>query len=133
MIELNYGELAALEKRLKEVSDEIAKKATRSGARKGMNKVRKAARTAAQDTKDTGLMDANFGLMTRVDGADVVAKVGIRGGGKENLDTPFYFRFVELGTKTAPAKPFLQPALENNGQDVLETVVTEINRALDKV
>ena len=127
---LNPAELAALEKRLNDVADKVAKKALRSAARNAMKKVRKEARDNAPE--DTGLLDENFGLLTRVRLSEVIAKVGIRGGARENDTTPFYFRFVELGTKDAPAKPFLRPALENNAQEVLSTVVEELKKALDK-
>lgn len=130
MIEFNPAELAALEKRLNDVADKVAKKALRSAARKAMNKVRKEAREHAPE--DTGLLDENFALLTRAKDGEVSAKVGIRGGAKENESTPFYFRFVELGTKTAPAKPFLRPALENNAQEVMDTVLDELKKALDK-
>ena len=133
MLEVNRAELAALEKRLADIADNIAKKVLRGAVRKAMNKVRKTARMNAQQSKDTGLLDENFGLTTSAKDGEIIAKVGIRGGGKENETTPFYFRFVELGTKDAPAKPFLRPALENNAQDVLDTVVDELKKALDKV
>lgn len=130
MITFDPAELAALEKRLNDVVDKAAKKALRGAVRKGMNKVRKVARENAP--KDTGLLDENFALMTRTRMSEVIAKIGIRGGARENDTTPFYFRFVELGTKDMQAKPFLRPALENNAQAVLDTVVEELKTALDK-
>lgn len=130
MITFDPAELAALEKRLNDVVDKVAKKALRGAVRKGMNKVRKVARENAP--KDTGLLDENFALMTRTRMSEVIAKIGIRGGARENDTTPFYFRFVELGTKDMQAKPFLRPALENNAQAVLDTVVEELKTALDK-
>ena len=130
MITFNPAELEALEKRLNDVADKVAKKALRGAARKGMNKVRKEARENAPE--DTGLLDENFALMTRTRMSEVIAKIGIRGGARQNDTTPFYFRFVELGTKDIQAKPFLRPALENNAQTVLDTVVEELKTALDK-
>lgn len=130
MIKFDPAELEALEKRLNDVADKVAKKALRGAVRKGMNKVRKVARENAPE--DTGLLDENFALMTRTRMSEVIAKIGIRGGARENDTTPFYFRFVELGTKDMQAKPFLRPALENNAQAVLDTVVEELKTALDK-
>jgi len=130
MITFNQAELAALEKRLTEVADKVAKKALRTAARRAMAQVRKEARDKAPE--DTGLLDENFALMTRVKGSEVTAKVGIRGGARKNNKTPYYFRFVELGTKYAPAKPFLRPALENNAEKIIETVADELRKALDK-
>lgn len=130
MITFNQNELAALEKRLTEIADKVAKKALRTAARKAMNAVRKAARDSAP--KESGLLDKNFALLTKVKGGEVTAKVGIRGGAKANPTSPFYFRFLELGTKTIAAKPFLQPALESNAESVLATVLDELRRELDK-
>ena len=130
MIKFDPAELEALEKRLNDVADKVAKKALRGAVRKGMNKVRKVARENAPE--DTGLLDENFALMTRTRMSEVIAKIGIRGGARENDTTPFYFRFVELGTKDVQARPFMRPALENNAQAVLDTVVEELKTALDK-
>jgi HK97 gp10 family phage protein len=128
MITFNPAELAALEKRLNEIADKVAKKALRSAARKAMKKVRAEARANAPE--DTGLLDHNFGLLTKVRDGEVSAKVGIRGGAKRNDQTPFYFRFQEFGTRDIPAKPFLLPALESNAQEVLDTLVTELKAAV---
>lgn len=130
MITVNEAELAALEKRLVEVADKIAKKALRSAARKAMKPVRDEAQENAPE--ETGLLDENFALMTKAKDGEVTVKVGIRGGAKKNDTTPFYFRFQELGTKDIPAKPFLRPALEGNAEKVLSTVADELKKALDK-
>ena len=130
MITVNQAELAALEKRLVEVADKVAKKALRTAARRAMAQVRKEARDKAPE--DTGLLDENFALMTKAKDGEVSAKVGIRGGAKKNDTTPFYFRFVELGTKSNKARPFMRPALENNAEKILSTVADELKKALDK-
>lgn len=129
MITFNPTELTALEKRLQQVAEKVGKKALRSAARKAMNEVRKEARDNAP--QDSGLLDHNFGLLTRIKGADVVAKVGIRGGARENETTPYYWRFVEFGTQKSAARPFLRPALENNSQHVFDTLAAELKKALD--
>ncbi len=131
MITFNPQELAALNDRLQDVAEKVAKKALRSAARKGMNKVRKEARDNAPE--DTGLLESNFALQTKFKGGNLYARVGVKGGARNNPDSPWYWRFVELGTKDMPARPFMRPALENNAQDVLDTVVEELKKALDKV
>lgn len=130
MISVDKSELAALERRLGQVSQKVAKKALRGAARKAMNPVRKDAQEHAPE--DTGLLENNFALQTRVKDSEVVAKVGVRGGGKQNDETPFYFRFQELGTQSIPAKPFLRPALEGNAEAILDIVADELRKALDK-
>lgn len=130
MIKFNQAELAALEKRMADITEKVAKKALRTAARKAMNEVRNDAKEAAP--VETGLLGKNFAVTTKFKQADLYAKVGIRGGAKENEETPFYFRFVELGTKSIQAKPFLRPALESNASQILDTFIEELRRALDK-
>ncbi len=130
MITVNQTQLAELEKRLVDIADKVAKKALRTAARRAMNEVRKEARDNAPE--DTGLLDENFALMTKAKNGEVTAKVGIKGGAKKNDTTPFYFRFVELGTKNMQARPFMRPALENNAEKILSSVADELTKALDK-
>lgn len=130
MITVNQADLAELEKRLNEVAEKVAKKALRTAARKAMNPVRKEAQQNAPE--DTGLLEENFGLTTKAKDGEVSAKVGIKGGARKNDQTPYYFRFLELGTKDMPAKPFLRPALEGNAEKIIATVADELRKALDK-
>ena len=128
MLRVNEAELAELEKRLNAVADTIAKKALRSAARKAMNEVRKEARENAPE--ETGLLYKNFGLLTRAKDGEVSAKIGIRRGAKENDSTPFYFRFLEFGTKDMQARPFLRPALARWRQRIIDAIHDAIKRAL---
>ena len=130
MITFNPQELASLHDRLQALTEKIAKKALRSAARKGMNKVRKEARANAP--KDSGLLDSHFSLLSKFKGDTLYVKVGVKGGARNNPDTPYYWRMVELGTKDIKAAPFMRPALENNAQDVFDTVVQGLNEALNK-
>lgn len=45
---------------------------------------------------------------------------------------PFYGRMVEFGTSKMSARPFLQPALERNQQEVTEIIKTKLREALGK-
>lgn len=56
------------------------------------------------------------------------------GGDKGNPggDT-WYWRFREFGTQHENAKPFLRPALENNVQSVSSTLITELNKEIDRI
>lgn len=131
MITFDPRELAALDKRLQEVAEKLAKRELRKAARKAMNIVKDDAHTHAPE--DTGLLEENFALQTRMKRGEVVARVGIKGGAKKNPDTPYYFRMVEFGTEHMPAHPFMRPALERNAQAVFDTVVTELRTGLDKL
>jgi HK97 gp10 family phage protein len=44
----------------------------------------------------------------------------------------WYWRFLELGTKHAPAKPFLRPAFDNQSSQLLDTIVAELNNEIAK-
>jgi HK97 gp10 family phage protein len=131
MLKLDQKALAELHSRLKEVEAKIAKKALRNAARKAMSIVR--AEVKANAPRDTGLLKAHFSLLTTIRGGAVYAKVGVRGGGKMNPETPYYFRMIEFGTQHQPANPFMLPALEKNAQAVADTVADELKKALDRL
>lgn len=131
MLTLDHKALANLHKRLQEVEAKIAKKALRQAARKAMSVVR--AEAKANAPRDTGLLKAHFSLLTTIKGGTVYAKVGVRGGGKKNPETPYYFRMIEFGTQHQPAQPFMLPALEKNAQAVADTVAEELKKALDRL
>ncbi|TVP11803.1 HK97-gp10 family putative phage morphogenesis protein [Shewanella sp. KCT] len=44
----------------------------------------------------------------------------------------FYWRFLELGTKHAAARPFLRPAFDNQTSQLLDTIVAELNNQIGK-
>lgn len=157
-VEIQVYGLDALHARMRAVTEGVRKKAARSAVRKGANIVRDAARAAAEaiDRPETPLSIAKNvavqfnGRMYRQTG-DVGFRVGIRGGAKAYATTKanrrsgkagqsyqtggstFYWRFIELGTSQIAARPFLRPALENNAGKVLEAIVTEMNRQLDRL
>ena len=117
--------------------------ATRS-ARKAMNIVKKEARKNAKALDDPKSAEkiwkniATKASRTRGNGL-VVMRVGVKGGARRYVSTranrragragqlyatqgdkknpggdTYYWRFVELGTATCSAHPFLRPALNNN-------------------
>jgi len=69
-------------------------------------------------------------LYTKWKGSALIARIGIKGGAKKNKETPFYWRMHEFGTKNMPARPFMQPALEGNAQQVLDAVAEQLRKAL---
>lgn len=135
--------------------------ATRS-ARKAMNIVRKDAVAGAKAlnrpetpnriwrniaTRPAKIKGTNFVLM----------RVGVRGGAMQYAKTKanvragragetyntdgskknpggdtFYWRFLELGTSKAPARPFMRPALNNNKDAIQTAFVEDFKEQLDK-
>lgn len=72
---------------------------------------------------------------------DIAFRIGVRGGavvpkGKAIPDgvkaaTP-HWRFIEFGTKSSIAKPFLRPAMSSNVQAVTDSFAAELNKVIDK-
>lgn len=136
MLTLNVQELAALTDRLRDIEAKIAKRALRSAARKGMAIVRDEVKASApEDTSpdaDNIKTKTHIALQTNFRRGVLAVRVGVRGGAKKNPDTPYYWRMVEFGTQHIAAKPFMQPALENNAEAVIDRIAEELRRALDK-
>lgn len=56
-------------------------------------------------------------------------------GGKRGTfspDDPYYWPFVEFGTKKMAARPFLRPAFEAKKDEALRTFETTLAKAIDK-
>lgn len=136
MLALNVQELAALTDRLRDIEAKVAKKALRTAARKGMSIVRDEVKAnAPEDTRpdaDNIRTKTHIALQTNFRRGVLFVRVGVRGGAKQNPDTPYYWRMVEFGTQHIAAKPFMQPALENNAEAVIDCIAEELRRELDK-
>lgn len=52
--------------------------------------------------------------------------------GKRNW-SPFYWRFLEFGTKKMRARPFMVPAWEATQREALETITNNLKQGLEKV
>lgn len=133
MLTVNKSELAAINAKLKELTDKAGKKAVRTAARKSMAPVRDQVRTNApedQPAPDDIKIKSNVALYTKWRGNTLNARIGIKGGAKKNPDTPFYWRMHEFGTKKMPARPFMAPALEDNAQQILDSVAEELKKAI---
>lgn len=119
-----------LQKRFAEVEAKIVKKALRQAVRKGMDPVRRQVKQNAP--RDEGELQAAVALTTKADREGTFyAKVGVRGGAKDRGENPFYFRMHELGTRYIVARPFMRPALEQNAEQIADTVAEELRKALD--
>jgi len=44
----------------------------------------------------------------------------------------FYWRFLEFGTETAPAKPFMRKALSSKVQEVQREFIQQYSKAIDR-
>lgn len=67
-------------------------------------------------------------------GARDMGKYGeFKGAGKDNPggDT-FYWRFREFGTSNEPARPFMRPAMNENGDAAFQAVASDMTAQVDK-
>ena len=117
-----------------------AKNAANRASRKAMNIVKKAAVLNAKALDDKDSPEKIWkNIITKPgknEGVDsLTMNVGVKGGAKKRFgasagkpnsggDT-WYWRFVEFGSATNNAKPFLRPALNNN----IDAVKAEFTRA----
>ena len=137
--------------KLSKFSEKLREGAGRRAARKAMAIVRKAARERVQRLDDPNTppniaknvyLQQSRSQSRRIGG--VVMRVGVSGGARRPVgpdpnaeaqpggDTR-HWRYIELGTETVGARPFLRPALEENAQAVLDTLVLELNREVDRI
>lgn len=66
----------------------------------------------------------------RLTGKQVAAGKAAGFGVGKNPRDPFYFRFLEEGTKKMPARSFLGPALQSKGKDATTAFSDELRRAI---
>ena len=50
-----------------------------------------------------------------------------------NRRNAFYWRFVELGTSTAQAHPFVRPAFDTRQEEAAQAAMNRMNKAIDEV
>ena len=131
MLTVNKADLAAINQKLKTLGVKAGKPTVRKAARKAMVPVRNEVKANAPFYPNLPVhINANVALRSKWSGDNLRLRVGIVGGAKQNKETPFFFRFHEFGTKKMPARPFMQPALESNAQQILDTVADELKKAL---
>lgn len=130
-------------------SEKEVKKFVRKASRQAMNIVRDAARANAKAIDDPATVEKIHKNITVSPGKTknkntLKMRVGIKGGASYNQhsvsnaglsggDTR-HWRFIEYGTSTIPAVPFMRPALANNVEAVIgrfsESFMQQLNEAL---
>lgn len=138
------GEQDVTRKLMHLANPKIVKKITRKAARRGMNKVRDAARSNARlidDPETRENISKNIKVATgKVSNPNLIKmRVGVDGGAAFNGrpakitsggDTR-HWRFIELGTAYIPAIPFMRIAFFNNIDNVIETFAQVFSDELD--
>lgn len=146
-VRVEIGGLRELEAALKRLGGPVARSAMRAAARAGATVIRDEARSLVPVR--TGLVRENIVVRVRRDERTstgsavrfsilVRTRKGVLGRVKKGvrlhalaLDptlkretlkaaSPYYWRYVEFGTRKAPAQPFLRPALERKSTAAME-------------
>lgn len=141
--------------KLENLKYETKKKGGRSALRKAAQLVRDAAKQNAQALDDPNSPERiSENIVERWNGrlnkrtGDLGFRIGVLGGardysaygeiktGKNSKANPggdtFYWRFLEFGTQSIPARPFMRPALATNIQAATDKFVTEYEKVIDR-
>ena len=137
-----------LKEKLKKVSDDMINKGGRSALRSAANVISKEAKLNAERIDDPNTPEKiadNIAVRWDRDTfrktGNPAFKVGVLGGAKKGGkksgagkggDT-FYWRFLEFGTETIPAKPFMRPAMDAKQQEAVDKFVEAYKHQLDKL
>lgn len=117
------------------LAPKLQKKALRAASRKAMNIVRNQARRNAPF--DSGLTKRSIVTQVKTRRKVVITKVGIRGGGRNQGNNPFYWRFIEFGFYNAKAgkfiraNPFMRNSLSQNTDKVIDTMSKDLKTAIE--
>lgn len=149
MIKMETHGLMNLAQGLKDLESELValganegRKVLTRAARKAFAPVLEAARAAAP--VDSGLTRDNLAIATQKpkDGESVV-NVGLRVGrskgtrirkdGKKATSPHWRWHFIEGGTSSLAARPFLRPALDANAESVVGNLRGELRKVIDRV
>lgn len=76
----------------------------------------------------------NEGVYVNVRGIRGSARVKRLGkAGASNPNDPYYWRFVEMGTRKMAARPFLRPAASSKGQEAIDKFMQSVVPQIEKL
>lgn len=130
---LDFEGLPALEQELALLSRSEGRTVMRRSARAGARVIQKEAQRRAK--KRSGKLRRNIAVANgESTNTRATAGVTVREEGKaSNARNAFYWRFVEFGTRNAPAAPFIRPAFDTKEDEAVEAAEAEIIRDIDRV
>lgn len=135
MADVQVHGLNEVVRRLKTLPDRVQKRIIRNALKKGGEVIAAAAtNNALQRFQGEGFLAEHITHKPgrRKKGSEL-RMIGVEGGAKKNETSPFYWRFLEFGTKhIEPAKPFLRPAFDANRLQVLEAMKGAIERGITR-
>jgi HK97 gp10 family phage protein len=147
MLEVRVENLDEIINKMSTFASKLQRRGVGQAARKAMNIVRDSARTKARQFDDPATPESVIwkNIVTqqgsrraaRQANADLIMRVGVRGGAKDpktgDPRATFHWRFIEFGTSTIGARPFMLPALAENAQKVSDTFTAELRKAVDRI
>lgn len=143
-----------LKRALDEASSAIRKKAVRGALREAGKVIQAAARSAAPvlasptKTRRPGTVkrnivvraskfarkDGNEGVYVSVRGIKGAARVKRFGkAGASNPNDPYYWRFVEMGTRKMAARPFMRSAADSKGKEAVDAFMRSVVPQIEKL
>lgn len=146
MADFQIQGLDAVLKKMRALPVDVRKKGARFAGRKAANLIKDAAVQNAARIDDPATRDeiakniaVRFSNRTFKRTGDIMFRIGLLGGARqadENEGNPggktFHWRFVELGTETMPARPFMRPAATENAEAAASEFTSQLNRWLDR-
>lgn len=135
-----------IENLLRRLPGRIAKNVTFNALRSGARIVMKAAQTnlLANGSVDTGALVASIKISTRrrsrkapavvAVGADKLVRMPTRRGQRKpmKINPRNYAHLVEFGTEHSPAKPFMRPAIDQNGEAALVKILEMSAKGIER-
>lgn len=128
---------AEIEALLKKLPDQVARRVVQSALRSGGTLIAKEAKAQLRSV-DTGLLKSKIGVR----GKKGKAQVGILSGGqtvtrkgasKPQFARPTkYAKFIEFGTPTVPANPFMRPALDAKSVEAIRKIGEQMGKGVER-
>ena len=146
--------VADLKRALAEAAADIRKKAVRGALREAGKVIQGAARglapvlMVATPIRKPGTVRKNIvvraskfarqagneGVYINVRGIRGKARVSRLGkAGAKNPNDPYYWKFLEFGTKKMPARPFLRPAADSKGEEAISKFMQSVVPQIEKL
>jgi HK97 gp10 family phage protein len=148
---INIGGVPELQHALRDLTDKLKKQVVRAALRDAARPAVKAAKALARQNSRTGLVAKSirvfgskrarqsageYGVFIRVarlKGAQIKAfKMKTGKSARANPNDPFYWRFLEFGTRKMRARPFLLPGWQRESGRAVEIFSARIKAHIEK-
>lgn len=139
--------LAEIDRNLRLLPERLGRNALKRALRKGANVIRNAAKANAQAIDDPetreqiakNIMVASGSRKREKQAGGLLMRVGVSGGARPTSGdngqpggNTTYWRFVEFGTSTAKAQPFMRSAMANSAEAAMSATTTAMEAEIDK-